>query len=125
MMPVRTGTLVAGQMATALGKYDEAHALLDESLTLARVARDTVLIGLALQSLGGQIRCEGQFVQAGVYYDESLLRLREVGAAHEIQVAQHGLAHALLHQGNIERAQSLFGESLKVMHMQEDRERAY
>jgi len=122
MMGVGTGTMIEGQMATALGKYGEAHALLDESLVLARAATDTVLIGLALQSLGDLARCEGHFAQAGVYYDESLLRLREVGAAQQIAMVQHGLAHALLHQGNVERARSLLGESLETMCAQDDRD---
>jgi DNA-binding CsgD family transcriptional regulator len=41
---------------------------------------------------------------------------------HEIAVAQHGLAHALLHQGNVERARSLFSESLNAMRAQDDRD---
>ena len=122
MMGVGTGTMIEGQMATALGKYGEAHTLLDESLTLARAATDTVLIGLALQALGDLARCEGRFAQASEYYEESLSPFGEVGMVHEIAVAQHGLAHALLHQGNVERARSLFSESLNAMRAQDDRD---
>ncbi len=122
MMGVGTGTMIEGQMATALGKYDEAHALLDESLTLARAATDTVLIGLTLQALGDLARCEGRFAQAGEYYEESLPPFGKVGMVHEIAVAQHGLAHALLHQGDVERARSLFSESLNAMCAQDDRD---
>ncbi|MEZ4709353.1 MAG: hypothetical protein R3A44_19245 [Caldilineaceae bacterium] len=39
IMSVRTGTLIVGQIATALGNYGEAHDLLDESLALARSRR--------------------------------------------------------------------------------------
>jgi non-specific serine/threonine protein kinase len=114
--------MVEGEMGIALGKYDEAHALLCESLALGRAAKDASLIGLALKALGDLARCEGRFAQASVYYDESLLRLREVGAAQQIALVQHGLAHAVLHQGNVERARSLFAESLETMRRQDDRE---
>jgi uncharacterized protein HemY len=72
--------------------------------------------------LGDLARCEGSFAQAGAHYEESLLHLREVGASHEVAVAQHGLAYAFLRQGNVERAQSLFRESLEAMRAQDDRE---
>lgn len=122
MAYVRTGLVVQSQMAIALGKYDEAHALLDEGLALARAAADTVLVGLALQALGDLARCEGRFVQASDYYEESLLSYGEMGMVHELAAAQYGLGHALLHQGNVERAQSLLRTSFETMHALDDHE---
>ncbi|MEZ4678260.1 MAG: LuxR family transcriptional regulator [Caldilineaceae bacterium] len=122
IMSVRTGTLIVGQIATALGNYGEAHDLLEESLALAREAVDTVLIAMALQSLGDLARCEGRFAQASAYYEESLSPYGTVGATHELALAQHGFAHALLRQGHVVRAQALLSESLAVMRAQEDHE---
>ncbi|MEZ4656107.1 MAG: LuxR C-terminal-related transcriptional regulator [Caldilineaceae bacterium] len=119
---VATGRLVMGQIATALGKYDEAHALLDASLAFGREATDTILIAMALHALGDLARCEEYFANACAYYAESLPFFGAVGATHELAVAQHGLAYALLRQGNTTRAQALFRESLTVMRTQEDRE---
>ena len=123
MKAIGTGTFIEGQLATTLGKYGEAQALLAESLTLARAATDTILIGLSLQALGDLARCEGRVTQASGYYEESLLALSEVGMVHEVAVTQHGLAYACLHLGDIERARAMLGASLETMRAQNDRER--
>src|SRR3990172_6241102 len=50
--------MIQGETAIALAKYKTAHLLLEESLTLARAARDTFLIAATLNDLGDLARCE-------------------------------------------------------------------
>lgn len=110
--------MILGQVAIALGKHDTAQLLLEESLTLARAAGDKYRIALTLNYMGDLARSERQIVQAHSTYEESLSILRELGAAHEIPSTLHNLAYVCLYQGDTERAQALFYESLESQRAQ-------
>jgi predicted ATPase/DNA-binding CsgD family transcriptional regulator len=114
--------MIQGGIAIMLGRYDAAHLLLTESLALAREASDTVLIALTLNSLGDLARCERQDIQAQAAYEECLARLREVGAARDVPTTLHNLAYVYLGQADIERAHTLFCESLEAQRAQNNRD---
>lgn len=122
MHSLGTSIMVQGGIAITLGRYDIAHLLLAESLALARDAGDKFRIALTLNYLGDLARCERQSVQAFDAYEESLAILRELGAAHEVLVTLHNLGYVCLHQGDVERAQALFRESLEGHWEQDNRE---
>jgi predicted ATPase/DNA-binding CsgD family transcriptional regulator len=122
MHSLGTSIMVQGGIAITLGRYDAAHLLLEESLALAREAGDKFRIALTLNSLGDLARCERQAVQAFDAYEESLAILRELGAARDVPNTLHNLGYVFLHQGDVERAQALFRESLEGHREQDNRE---
>ena len=98
--------------AMGLGKYDDARAMLDEGLMLLREAGDPYRIAMALNFLGDLARCEQKYAQAQRAYEESVSLLRELGAVRDLASALQNLGHTCLHLGHVERAYTLFSESL-------------
>ena len=115
------GVLVQGRLATAFGKYELAHTLLDEALFLAREANDPYRMAMALNFLGDLARCERQYVQAQILYGESVGLLSELGAERDLAATLHNLGHILLHLGDMDRAQTLFEESLAIQQAQQNK----
>jgi len=99
-------------MAMSVGNYDEAHAMLDEGLPLLREVGDPYRIAMALNFSGDLARCERKYVRAQTAYEESISLLREIGAVRDLASALHNLGHTCLHLGDLERAHSLFSESM-------------
>lgn len=114
------GVLVQGQTATVLGKYELAHSLLDEALTLAREAGDPYRIAMALNFLGDLARCEQRYAQAQAPYEEAVALLRDLGAERDLASALLNLGHVHLHLGNADRAGSLFHESMALQQAQQN-----
>ena len=83
-------------MARAQGRYEEALALIEHSLEVAREAEDDVAVAYALFRLGLIARERGEFSQADAAYDECLERYKSLGDA-------TGVAFALLGLGDIAR----------------------
>jgi non-specific serine/threonine protein kinase len=98
--------------AMTIGKYEEAHAMLDEALPLLREAGDPYRIAMALNYMGDLARCEQNYQQAQTAYEESVSLLRKIDAVRDLASALHNLGHTCLHLGDIERAKALFGESM-------------
>ncbi len=101
-----------GSVAIELGDYDTARASLDESLAIAREAGDSFRIAHALNALGDLARCEQRYADAQTAYENSALLLRELDAQHDLASVLHNLGHTCLHLGDIERAHTLFRESM-------------
>ena len=106
--------LALGDVALQLGHYDTARERLDESLALARQAGDAFRIAHALNTLGDLARCEGNYTEAQRAYENSALLLREVGAQHDLASVLGNLGYTCLRLENIERATSLFSESMAI-----------
>jgi predicted ATPase/DNA-binding NarL/FixJ family response regulator len=104
--------LAQGDVAIELGYYETAHALLDESLTLAREAGDAFRIAHAFNSLGDLARCEGNYAEAQTAYENSVALLRDLAAQHDLASILRNLGRACLLLGDVERAYALFCESL-------------
>jgi DNA-binding CsgD family transcriptional regulator len=106
--------------AMTLGKYDEARAMLDEALPLLRQAGNPYRIAMALNYSGDLARCERNYVQAQTAYEESISLLREIAAVRDVASVLHNLGHTCLHLGDVERAHSLFSESMATQQAQQN-----
>lgn len=106
--------LAHGGVAIELGNFDIARAALDESLAIAREAGDAFRIAHALNSLGDLARCEQNYTDAQIAYEKSAALLRELGAQHDLASILSNLGYTYLHLGDIERAQTLFSESMII-----------
>jgi predicted ATPase/DNA-binding NarL/FixJ family response regulator len=104
--------LAQGDVAIELGYYDKARALLDESLTLAREAGDAFRIAHTYNSLGDLARGEGHYAEAQTAYEHSVVLLRDLAAQHDLASILRNLGRACLLLGDVERAYTLFSESL-------------
>ena len=107
--------------AMNVGKYAEARDRLEEALPLLHKSRDSHRIGMTLNVLGDLERCQQNYVQAQQYYEASLSRLQEVNAERDLASVLHNLGHACLHCGDLERAHSLFNQSI-TMHQEQQNE---
>jgi non-specific serine/threonine protein kinase len=104
--------------AMILGKYDEAHAMLDEALPLLRELGNPYRIAMALNYSGDLARCERNYGGALPHYEKSVSILREIGAMRDLASILHNLGHACLHLGDVERAHALFNESMSIQQAQ-------
>ena len=104
--------------AMVLGKYDEAHAMLNEALPLLRELGNPYRIALALNYSGDLARCERDYAGALLHYEESIAILRGIGALRDLASVLHNLGHACLHLGDIERSHALFNESMSTQQAQ-------
>ncbi len=104
--------LAHGGVAIELGEYEKARTSLNESLAIAQEAGDSFRIAHALNALGDLSRCERRYAAAQTAYENSAALLREIGARHDLASILPNLGHTYLYQGDIERAQDLFSESI-------------
>jgi DNA-binding CsgD family transcriptional regulator/tetratricopeptide (TPR) repeat protein len=108
------GLLGQGEIAIQLGYYDIARERLDECLDLALRDGDAFRIAHTLNFLGDLSRCEQSYLEAQNSYEKSAVLLRELGAQHDLASILFNLGFTYLHQGEIEKAQTLFKESMTI-----------
>lgn len=113
--------LVQGETAIELGYYDTARGLLAESLTLAREAGDAFRVAHVLNAFGDLACCEQNYVEAQTNYEQSVALLRELGALRDLATFLRNLGYTCLYQGDLERAQALFNESMAAHEAQQSR----
>ncbi|MCI0440181.1 MAG: LuxR C-terminal-related transcriptional regulator, partial [Chloroflexi bacterium] len=113
--------LVQGGTAIELGYYDTARAYLVESLTLAHEAGDTFRIAHTLYLFGDLARCEQNYAEAQTAYESSVALLRELDASRDLTSPLQNLGHTCLHLGDVERAHTLFRESMAIHQAQQSR----
>jgi ATP/maltotriose-dependent transcriptional regulator MalT len=119
-----TGTLLKrfhtfallGYLAITEGDYTRGAALWEESLALAREARDTERIRSTLSNLGYAEVLRGDYEKARASCEEALALARELGGAGAPIVASTlvNLGLVALGQGDYERARPLFVEALML-----------
>ena len=100
--------------AMAIGNYDAAQAMLEESLPLLRETGNPYRIAMALNFSGDLARCQQSYNRAKTAYQESIALLRELGAPRDLASALQNLGHTCLHLGEIEQAGDLFREALSL-----------
>ncbi len=113
--------LSQGQNAIQLGFYDTARELLAESLVLARQDGDAFRIAHTLNALGDLRRLEQKYVEASSAYEEGETLLRELEAQHDLASIISNLGYTYLHKGDIDRARSLFAESMSIHQAQQNK----
>lgn len=118
---VGLGLSINSFAAMSLGKYEQAHAMLDKALPLLREVGDPYRIAMALNFTGDLARCEQNYARAIPAYEESITLLRKIDAGRDLASALHNLGHACLHQGEADRARSLFRESMAIHQEQQNR----
>lgn len=111
-----------GQIACWLGRYVEAQACLDESLTIARALGDTKRIAAALQPLGMACLGLGDPVGARGHLEEALALAREQGDQHDLVAALNAMAQFHRTQGDVEAAMPLYEHVLDLARKIDDRE---
>lgn len=107
--------------AMSLGKFDEARAMVEEGLPLVREAGDPYRIAMSLNFTGDLARCEGNYAEALDAYYESETLLRELEAERDLASVLHNLGHTHLHLDEVERARTLFQESMAAHQAQGNR----
>ena len=113
-----TSLMIYSYPALALEKYDLAREMLDESLALQRQAGNAYRIAMALNLSGDLRRCQRNYRQARLFYEESISILRELEAVRDLASALHNLGYTCLHLGEVERARDLLNESISMQQAQ-------
>ncbi len=113
--------LSQGGTAIELGDYAAARKFLDESLALARQDGDAFRMAHSLNLLGDLARLAQNYEEAANAYESGLNLLRELGAARDLASLLANLGYTCLRLGDVERAFSLFGESMAIHQAQQNR----
>jgi len=103
-----------GEIALQLGNYAIARERLSESLTLAQNNGDTYRIAHTLNMQGDLARLEQNYPEAVSKYKQSEALLRELNAQQDLASVLCSLGFTGLFLGKIDRAQTLFRESLSI-----------
>ncbi len=112
--PMRARALrAAASFADMQGDYDQAEAVLQESLALYRQLEDIRGIASSLQGLGSLAQLNN-IATACSLFEESLALYREVGDKEACAWLLQNLASAVSVQGDARRGQALFKESLVI-----------
>ena len=111
----------AGALAREMGDYDDAEALLSESLRLHRFVGDGTGAALALNGLGLIALYRGHSAQALAMLTESLSLFRGLQSSYGIGEVLGNLGLAALEALDIAGARLLFDESLAVRQETGDR----
>ena len=106
--------------AMALENYEGARTAIEEGLAMAQHVNNPYLLALAINVLGDLERFEGNYERAQVAHEQSLAGLRQIGAARDQAAVLHNLAHAHLHQGDLEQAHKYFCESMSMQQEQDN-----
>ena len=112
----------AGQLGCFMGRYAEAQAYLEESLSIAREINDTRRVAAALQPLGVVFMGLGALVPARTHLEEALALARELGNKRDLAAAINALAHLHRMEGDLDTAERLYEDMLVHARELEDRE---
>jgi predicted ATPase/transcriptional regulator with XRE-family HTH domain len=102
----------AGWLAANQGDYDEATALLEESLALAREAQDSTHFVEVLGDLGQTARLQGDLHRAAMLFEESLALAREQGNKSSVEWSLSNLGYIAHAEGDNMHAIELLEASL-------------
>jgi non-specific serine/threonine protein kinase len=104
----------AGQLGYLMGRYDEAHGHLEESLSIARAIGDHLRIASALRALGIVSQGQGDASGARRHLEESLALSRELGDKRQLSITVNGLAELERAAGNLDAAEPLCEEFITL-----------
>ena len=109
----------AGLLADELGRYEEAEALLRETLRIVEktMGKAHPSYGVSLHNLAGVLENQGRYEDAEGLLRESLsIDEKTLGSAHPSYGASlHSLAGVLEQQGRYEESEGLLRESLSIL----------
>jgi len=104
----------AGVLAGEQGDYASASALFQESLEIAREARDKWGIAIALNALAVNARDRGNIAAARSLSEENLAVWRELGDRAAVARSLSNLANIVKLQGDYALSRSLYAECLSI-----------
>ncbi len=99
-------------MARARGRYEEALALAEDSLVVARQARDNVAIAYSLVRLGLILRERGEFTHASAAYEECLACYTDLGDTNGVAFVLLGLGDIARDRGDVAMVEAYCSQSL-------------
>jgi predicted ATPase len=102
----------AVMIAYATGRYEEAFALAQANLRIARACGDLHAVGVALGNLGTMAITVGREADAREHFDEGLAVARQVGDSRLIADMHFCMGELLSQQGQLERAERCYLEAL-------------
>ncbi len=109
------GLYAAAKFASCIGNYAEANALLEESLSIARMVGNDERIAMALHSLGEQSYAQGRPEETRRRYEEALPLARRVENKIPLIASLMGLAALYRLERNLDAAEELYREALPVV----------
>ena len=112
----------AGQICSFAGRYDEAQKFLQESLSMARILDDPLMVGRVLNTLGLMSFGQGDRAAARLFCSEALEIAEKSGNKRQILTASNALAQLHRLEGDIDRAEPLYERSVALARELGDRE---
>lgn len=98
------------------GKYPEALALFEKALVYHRKTGDKHREGIALNSIGIVLNCQGQIEQAMEYYEQSLKISREIDDRRGVGATLNNIGLIYRHLGKFELAKQYLDQALSIYH---------
>ncbi|MBL0292331.1 MAG: winged helix-turn-helix domain-containing protein [Betaproteobacteria bacterium] len=102
----------AVMIAYATGRYEEAFALAQANVRIARACGDLHAVGVALGNLGYMAITVGREADAREHFDEGLAVARQVGDSRLVADMSFCMGELLSQQGELERAERCYLEAL-------------
>ena len=115
---------VAGQICSAMGRYDEAIKYLQESLSIARALNDLRMVVSVLNVLGFAALGQGDRVAARIHGVEALNLASKLDNKRQIAVASTALAQIHRLEGELDAAVPLYERTVALAHELGDSEAA-
>ena len=105
---------ILSQCALILGRYDEARAVLEESVEILTLVRDRWGLGSAYRGLGLAAQAQGRHLQAVDMFRKSLSTLAELGARQDVAQGLAEMGRSFFALGNDAEAGHVWRESLRI-----------
>jgi predicted ATPase/class 3 adenylate cyclase len=112
----------AGWQSYYMGRYANALAYLEESLSIAREIRDQQEVARILQPLGMVSLGQGELAQARTYLEEAADLAGKTGDQHQIAAALNQLGQLTRLEGRPDQAEPLYANVLSIARRAGDRE---
>jgi predicted ATPase len=111
----------AGVLAGGQGDYESAHALIQESLEIARQLEDKQSIAVSLNALAVTARDRGEVAASRSLFEESLAVWRDLGDSRVVARSLSNLANVVKLQGEYAQARALHDECRSIFRQLDDR----
>ena len=115
---------VAGQICSAMGRYEEAQTYLQESLSMARALDDLRMVVSVLNVLGLAALGQGDRGAARLHSVEALTLASKLDNKRQIAVASNALAQIHRLEGELDAAEPLYARTVALAREMGDSEAA-
>ena len=112
----------AGQVESLMGRYQEAHKYLEQSLSIAKETDDKERAAIVLDELGVVCMGQGDFVRARSYLEEALQLAIELGKKRALASILNALAQLDRVECSLDAAEERYEQVLSLTRELEDQE---